>query len=719
MKKGMFVSSTVCVVCLQVLAACAAESGDAMKNVVVFGGPDKFCAWPANNGVWIWEGKEILVGFSCGTYKVKESHDIDGPTFNLLARSTDGGMTWKMEDPDNFAGDGLEPKPSPRGINFAHPDFAMRVANKSFFISYDRGKKWQGPFLFGDFGLPESELTEVTSRTDYIVNGPRDCFIFTAARKPGKFGTDRAFCMRTTDGGKTFKFVSWIVPPEDPHRAVMPSTVRITDKKLVTAIRRRAYPQDECWVDAYVSDDNGESWEFLSEVGKTGNWNGNPPALVRLEDRRLCCVYGNRTERRMHAAMSNDEGHTWGERIVLRDDFRRDTEQDFGYPRLVQRADGALVAMYYWATEERHQQHIAATILDITKSVVPVKGAKNVIVHGGPDIFCAWPANNGVWLWDNEIAVGFSERGFAEKEGHNYSSRDGTRSLLARSRDGGRTWKTEDPDNFVGDGGETTGPPGEINFAHPDFAMRVKKEPEQFWYSYNRGHTWQGPHNFGDLMKDARLADKEFTARTDYLVNGPDDCLVFLSATPGQSGRDVTFTARTTNGGKSFEFVSWIVPPTDPHRGVMPTTVRCSDTKLVTAIRRRKGSGKPCWIDAYVSNDNGNSWSFLSKVGDAGVWNGNPPALVRTKDGRLCCVYGNRSRNQMIARVSSNDGAAWGPEIILRDDFQVDAFDDRDFGYPRLVEVPGGKLVALYYWATKERPQHYIAATIWDPDEQK
>jgi hypothetical protein len=697
-----------------------------LEHGVVFGESDKFAAWPANNGVWSW-GDEILVGLTYGRYKVKDGHDIrykvkDGhdiekPNFNVLGRSTDGGRTWKMEDPENFSGDDLEAKPSPGGINFAHPDFAMRIGEEEFFISYDRGKSWQGPYLFGDFGLPKSELTEITSRTDYIVNSPQDCFIFTSVRRPGKFGTDKAFCMRTTDGGKSFKFVSWIVPPEDPHRAVMPSTVRLTDNKLVTAVRRRAYPEDVCWVDAYNSNDNGKNWKFLSRVGETGNWNGNPPALVRLKDGRLCCVYGNRTQRRMYAGISNDEGTTWSERIIIRDDFREGTEQDLGYPRLVQRADGKLVTMYYWATNKRPQQHIAATIIDTTKSAVPVKSAKHVVVHGGPKIFCAWPANNGLWSWGNEIIVGFAEREFQEKEGHNYASRDSTRSLLARSMDGGETWKTEDPDNFVGDGGETSGPPAGMDFAHPDFAMRIKKEPEQFWYSHDRGHTWKGPHNFGELMKHPKLKQKEFTARTDYIVDGPDDCLIFLSATPGQSGRDVTFTARTTNAGKSFDFVSWIVPPTDPHRGVMPTTVRCSDTKLVTAIRRRQGSGgKPCWIDVYVSNDNGSSWAFLSKVGDAGVWNGNPPALVRMKDGQLCCVYGNRSRKQMIARFSGDEGATWGPEVILRDDFQVDSFDDRDLGYPRLVQRPDGKLVAIYYWATKEHPQHYIAATIWKQD---
>lgn len=349
-------------------------------------------------------------------------------------------------------------------------------------------------------------------------------------------------------------------------------------------------------------------------------------------------------------------------------------------------------------------------------NAVPVKAAKNVIVDGGNKVFCAWPANNGLWSWGNEILVGYSKREFEEKKGHNYAGKEGGAALLARSMDGGETWKVEDPENFVGDGDETTVTPGGINFAHPAFAMRIKKEPEQFWYSYDKGHTWKGPHNFGELMNDPKLAGKKFTARTDYIVNGPDDCFVFLSATPGKSGRDFTFTARTKNAGKTFDFVSWIVSPTDPHRGVMPTTVRCSDKKLVTAIRRRQGKdtgGNNCWVDCYASNDNAASWKFLSKVGDAGLWNGNPPALARMKDERLCCVYGNRSKNQMLARFSDNEGAVWGPEIILRDDFQVDKFGDNDFGYPRLVQRPDGKLVAIYYWATKNRPQQHIAATIW------
>ena len=141
----------------------------------------------------------------------------------------------------------------------------------------------------------------------------------------------------------------------------MPATVSV-QKSLVSVIRRRAVPEDRCWIDAYGSGDGGLTWEPLGKVGDTGAGNGNPPALLRLANGRLCCVYGRRDIRQMIARYSRDNGRSWGEEIVLRDDFYGDRPASFGYPRLVQRSDGQLMALYYWAVRDLPEQHIAASV---------------------------------------------------------------------------------------------------------------------------------------------------------------------------------------------------------------------------------------------------------------------------------------------------------------------------------------------------------------------
>ena len=329
--------------------------------------------------------------------------------------------------------------------------------------------------------------------------------------------------------------------------------------------------------------------------------------------------------------------------------------------------------------------------------------------------FCGWPANNGVWTWDGgrEILVGFSHGKFDERSGHNTFGQaepaEGIDSLLACSRDGG----TPSP------------APGRIAFDQPGFALRAvgvgyhgSDAPQgSFFYSTDRGHTWQGPFQFTGLMEDANLKEMDCATRTGYLVTGRDSSLIFMSARPKKNGggRDKTFVAETTDDGKTFHFVSWIVPLADPHRAVMPAVVRLKDGTIVAALRRRipDDDKTPCWVDCYGSKDNGRTWAFLSRVGETGGGNGNPPALVALKDGRLACAYRDRSRVKLFARLSADGGRSWAEEIVVREDFQPDKFGDKDFGYPRLVQNNRGELVALYYWATKALPQQQIAATIW------
>src|SRR5215467_919685 len=123
----------------------AAVNPESPVHVVVYAHPGEFEGWPANNGVWNW-GDEVLVGFKSGPYKANtKGHSVEPGNDRRfrLARSLDGGASWTVEDPANFVGHGAKPAPSPGGINFADPNFAMRLERTEFFVSSDRGRTWK------------------------------------------------------------------------------------------------------------------------------------------------------------------------------------------------------------------------------------------------------------------------------------------------------------------------------------------------------------------------------------------------------------------------------------------------------------------------------------------------------------------------------------------------------------------------------------------------
>ncbi len=369
--KFIAVVATYATLCSTMLAA-----APAVHHVDVYRVPGRFGGWPANHGIWSW-GNEILVGFSAGTMKDNgtERHaiDHDKPEEHLLARSLDGGETWSIENPAEHGaliptGKSLhgiappqlkQPVPidCPGVIDFTHPDFALTVrmtdsdvGPSRFYYSYDRGHRWQGPFK-----LPQFDTPGIAARTDYVVNGKHDCSLFlTAGKQDGEEG--RPLMVRTTDSGRTWKFVSWI-GPERAGFAIMPSTVRIGPSDLLTTLR--VHEGRRRWIDAWQSNDDGKSWALLNQpVRDTGE--GNPPSLIQLADGRLCLAYGYRAAPYgMRGKLSSDGGRTWGEEVTLRADAGG---RDIGYPRSVQRPDGKVVVVYYWHDTPRGDRYLAATI---------------------------------------------------------------------------------------------------------------------------------------------------------------------------------------------------------------------------------------------------------------------------------------------------------------------------------------------------------------------
>ena len=343
--------------------------------------------------------------------------------------------------------------------------------------------------------------------------------------------------------------------------------------------------------------------------------------------------------------------------------------------------------------------------------------ATNVIVYKQPGRFGGWPANHGIWSWGNEILVGFEAGYFkASETSHAIDYSKPAEHLLARSLDGGLTWSIEKPEGLkpppgsrqanvpTEQGRAATECPGNIDFTKPGFALTARMAdihvgPSRFYYSYDKGKTWNGPFIIPDFGQPG------IAARTDYLVNGKHDLTMFLTTAKSNKREGRVICVRTKDGGKTWTMEGFVGPePEGNDFAIMPASVRLSPTTILTAVRHRQ------FIDAYRSTDNGKTWTFVNKPApDTG--RGNPPSLTRLKDGRLALVYGYRAEPYgMRARLSSDNGDTWGDDIVLRKDG-----GNWDLGYPRSVQRPDGKVVTVYYFNDASNAERYIGATIWDP----
>ena len=199
--------------------------------------------------------------------------------------------------------------------------------------------------------------------------------------------------------------------------------------------------------------------------------------------------------------------------------------------------------------------------------------------------------------------------------------------------------------------------------------------------------------------------------------------MAFFTAAKSDDREGRVFAARTDDGGLSWQFVSWVGEELENGFRIMPSTVQTVEQELVLTSRVRqqennktepgtdnKENGR--YIDSWLSKDYGKTWEFLGKpVHDLGE--GNPPSLIKLNDGRLCLTYGYRAEPYGIfAKISDDNGRTWGEQITIRDDGS-----GRDVGYVRSVQRPDGKVVTIYYFMDKQKPERYIAASIWNPSQ--
>lgn len=334
------------------------------------------------------------------------------------------------------------------------------------------------------------------------------------------------------------------------------------------------------------------------------------------------------------------------------------------------------------------------------------------IVFKEQNRFGGWPANNGAWHWGDEFLVGFSVPWHQSQDPARHQI-DRTRSFdnwFARSLDGGETWVIEKPDapHHADVALAQCRPLGKpMDFSTPGFALTVrfhKAGLAYFYFSTDKGHIWKGPFSFPDLGTPG------IQARTDYLVHGPRELTVFLTANKSNGSEGRPLCARTTDGGMTWELLAYIGPEPEGF-AIMSSSLQLDAKTFLTTVRM-KSAEEQSWIDAWISTDRGRHWNYLNRpVPDAGGSSGNPPDLIELRDGRLALVYGYRSAPRGIrARLSGDRGRTWGAEFVLRDDAVT-----HDLGYSRSFQRSDGRVVSVYYYNDGLHTERFIAATIWDP----
>lgn len=355
-------------------------------------------------------------------------------------------------------------------------------------------------------------------------------------------------------------------------------------------------------------------------------------------------------------------------------------------------------------------------------AVVALAGARcvrafepeHIVVYKEAGRYGGWPANHGIWSWGDEVLVGFSAAYFKRMppDRHQYDNSKPEEPRLARSLDGGQTWTVEAPKSLLPpeQGGKAVEPlKTPIDFTAPGFAMTLRYVsnhvgPSYLWYTQDKGKTWQGAYAVPDL------GTKGIAARTDYLIRGKRESLVFLTAAKpnGREGRPVC--VRTTDGGVSWAIRGWIGEEPEGF-SIMPSSVRLKDGRILTSLRVKKDQ-KTDWLELYESSDDGRTWRMLERpVSFTGGMSGNPPSMLLLRDGRLCITYGYRGEPFGIRAVLSKDGGrTWGKDIVLRADGAA-----WDLGYTRSVQRRDGKVVTVYYFPEQQFTERIIAATIWDP----
>ncbi|MFC1452938.1 sialidase family protein [Verrucomicrobiota bacterium] len=343
---------------------------------LVYRNEDSYCG-PISMLVKLANG-EILLVFREAKWRGRVSH-MDPTTRTSLLRSRDGGRTWfGQETPDPAGGNGTAVFQLSDGmviVNAFHWLFAplqererlagrpmqrevewlnMAVAGGGVFMvrSETEGYTWSAPQH-----IPEPEDWPSMACHGAVCELPDGELLLPVTGRRGENGQAHGMVLRSRDRGESWGQPACITDDAPPGIDFHETRLLVCPSGSILAMHRTQegnYFRDS-------STDGGRTW---GQTQDTGIWCGgsSPPDLRLLADGRVLLSRGYRREPfGVRVYLSEDEGGTWPNEIVLRDDG---PDWDVGYPSTVQLDDERLLTVYYWHGQDQIR-HLQSTVWEL------------------------------------------------------------------------------------------------------------------------------------------------------------------------------------------------------------------------------------------------------------------------------------------------------------------------------------------------------------------
>ncbi len=335
---------------------------------------------------------------------------------------------------------------------------------------------------------------------------------------------------------------------------------------------------------------------------------------------------------------------------------------------------------------------------------------KHITVAFDEPSFFGWPANHGIWKFDDELLVGF-EKGIHHYNGPDVHALDRTIPtirMFARFRPE-TGWVHEFPEIPAIDyENKTRLPDVPADLLTPESGLYLMPSGwdgnvfTQLMVTNDKGKSWQGPF----YIPDFGLVG--VAARTDYIVCDG----YFLLAMTGVKADGLegnTFAAKLTFDGKWEKLGMMGEDPPEGDFRIMPAIARLPDGSLL-GIGRYASENEPGFtqLDVYLSNNEGKTWDYETKLTYVGndMSGGSPPALCTLPDGTVLLAFFRRQSPHGLFITTTRDGKNWSEPQALRTDAV-----NTDIGYPRIAFF-NNEVHILYYYNLGEEAPRFVADTV-------